>query len=112
VAWERARVLAHAAPQPLAARPVPLSCVAGLSLAEEIRSCVPLPAFDTAAMDGYAVAAPGPWQLRGQVRAGTVWKWTLAPREAVEISTGAQLPVGASAALPVELAARDGATVS
>ncbi|MBV9730317.1 MAG: molybdopterin molybdotransferase MoeA, partial [Pseudonocardiales bacterium] len=84
----------------------------GLTLAAEIRSCVALPAFDTAAMDGYAVAGPGPWQLRGQVRAGTVWKGTLAPREAVEISTGAQLPVGASAVLPVELTVRDGATVS
>lgn len=112
VPWERARVLAHAAPQPLAARRVPLCCAAGLTLAEGIRSCVPLPAFDTAAMDGYAVAGPGPWRLRGQVRAGTVWEGTLTPGEAVEISTGAQVPVGASAVLPVELAVRDGATVS
>ncbi|MGH3772975.1 MAG: molybdopterin molybdotransferase MoeA [Pseudonocardiaceae bacterium] len=112
VAWERARVLAHAAPEPLPTRRVPLSRAAGLTLAAEIRSCVPLPAFDTAAMDGYAVAGPGPWRLRGQIRAGMVWKGTLAPREAVEISTGAQVPVSASAVLPVELAVRDGATVS
>ncbi|MGH3782733.1 MAG: molybdopterin molybdotransferase MoeA [Pseudonocardiaceae bacterium] len=112
VAWERARVLAHAAPQPLPSRRVPLTHAAGLTLAEEIRTRGPLPAFDTAAMDGYAVAGPGPWRLRGQVRAGTIWKGTLAPGEAVEISTGAQLPVGASAVLPVELAVRDGATVS
>lgn len=112
VAWERARVLAHAAPQPLAARRVPLTYAAGRTLAEEIRACVPLPAFDTAAMDGYAVAGRGPWQLRGQVRAGTVWKGALASGEAVEISTGAQVPVGASAVLPVEMAVRDGATVS
>lgn len=112
VPWERARVLAHAAPQPLAARRVPLTRAAGLTLAEEICTCVPLPAFDTAAMDGYAVAGAGPWQLRGQVQAGTVWKGTLAPGEAVEISTGAQVPIGASAVLPVERAVRDGATVS
>ncbi len=112
VPWERARVLAHAAPRPLAARRIPLSCVAGLTLAEEIRAGVPLPAFDTAAMDGYAVAGTGPWQLRGQVRAGMVWEGTLTSGEAVEISTGAQVPVGASAVLPVELAVRDGATVS
>jgi len=112
VAWEQARVLAHAAPESLAARRVPLSCAAGLTLAAEIRSRVPLPAFDTAAMDGYAVSGPGPWQLRGQVRAGTVWEGTLAPGEAVEISTGAQVPVGASAVLPVERATHEGTTVS
>lgn len=112
VPWERARVLAHAAPQPLAARRVLLSCAAGLTLAGEIRTCVPLPAFDTAAMDGYAVAGPGPWQLQGQLRAGMIWTGTLAPGEALEISTGAQVPAGASAVLPVELAIRDGSTVS
>ncbi|MGH3830028.1 MAG: molybdopterin molybdotransferase MoeA [Pseudonocardiaceae bacterium] len=112
VAWARARVLAHTAPRPLAARRVPLSHAAGLTLAAELRSCVPLPAFDTAAMDGYAVAGPGPWRLRGQVRAGTVWAEKLAPGQVVEISTGAQVPAGASAVLPVELAVRDGDIVS
>lgn len=112
VPWERARVLAHAAPQLLAARRVPLTCAAGLTLAGEICTLVPLPAFDTAAMDGYAVAGAGPWQLRGQVQAGTIWKGTLAPGETVEISTGAQVPAGTSAVLPVELAVRDGTTVS
>lgn len=112
VAWEQARVLAHAAPQPLAACRVLLTRAAGLTLAGEICTRVPLPAFDTAAMDGYAVAGAGPWQLRGQVRAGTVWQGTLAPGDAVEICTGAQVPVGASAVLPVELAVRGGATVS
>jgi molybdopterin molybdotransferase len=111
VAWERARELAHAAPQPLLARRVLLSRTAGLTLAEEIRTCVPLPAFDTAAMDGYAVAGPGPWQLRGQVRAGANWQGMLSSGDAVEISTGAQVPVGASAVLPVELAVRDGAAL-
>lgn len=112
MAWERARVLAHAAPQPLATRRVPLSRAAGLTMAAEIRSRVPLPAFDTAAMDGYAVAGPGPWRLRGQIRAGTIWTGTLAPGQAVEISTGAQVPVGAEAVLPLELALRDGLIVS
>lgn len=112
VPWEQARLLAHAAPQLLAARRVPLTRAAGLTLAEEICTSVSLPAFDTAAMDGYAVAGAGPWQLRGQVQAGTVWKGTLAAGEAVEICTGAQVPRGASAVLSVELAVRDGATVS
>ncbi|MGH3775846.1 MAG: molybdopterin molybdotransferase MoeA [Pseudonocardiaceae bacterium] len=112
VPWDQARVLAHAAPQPLPARRVPLTGAAGLTLAGKICTCVPLPAFDTAAMDGYAVAGAGPWQLLGQVRAGTVWKGALAAGQAVEICTGAQVPVGASAVLPVELAVCDGSTVS
>ncbi|HKR48124.1 MAG TPA: molybdopterin molybdotransferase MoeA [Pseudonocardiaceae bacterium] len=112
VPWEQARVRAHAAPQPLGACCVPLTCAAGLTLAGEICTRVPLPAFDTAAMDGYAVAGPGPWQLRGQVWAGAVWKEILGPGEAVEICTGAQVPLGARAVLPVELAVFDGAFVS
>ncbi|MGH4008706.1 MAG: molybdopterin molybdotransferase MoeA [Pseudonocardiaceae bacterium] len=112
VAWEQARVLAHAAPQPLAACRVPLARAAGLTLAGTICTGVPLPAFDTAAMDGYAVAGAGPWRLQGQVRAGMVWQGTLVPGQAVEICTGAQVPAGASAVLAVELAVRDGSTVS
>lgn len=112
VPWDQARVLAHAAPRPLIAHRVPLTRAAGLTLAGKICTWVPLPAFDTAAMDGYAVTGGGPWRLLGQVRAGTVWQGTLAPGEAVEICTGAQVPAGASAVLPMELAVRDGATVS
>ncbi|MFD5124744.1 hypothetical protein [Streptomyces sp. NPDC058385] len=51
-------------------RTAPLDSVAGLTLAEDLRALHPLPSFDTAAMDGYAVAAgPGTWCVRGVVRA-------------------------------------------
>ncbi|MFF3674542.1 molybdopterin molybdotransferase MoeA [Streptomyces sp. NPDC002120] len=103
--WGKARELAHRAPPPLAARTVPLAAASGLTLAEDLRTHHPLPAFDTAAMDGYAVAGPGPWRVRGVVRAGAAWGGRLAPGEAVEISTGALVPAGARAVLPVELAA-------
>ncbi|MDA5280884.1 molybdopterin molybdotransferase MoeA [Streptomyces sp. Isolate_45] len=103
--WGQARGLAHRAPLPLAARTMPLAAAAGLTLAEDLRAQHPLPAFDTAAMDGYAVAGPGPWRIRGAVRAGGVWDGLLAPGEGVEISTGAPVPAGACAVLPLELAA-------
>ncbi|MER5927442.1 molybdopterin molybdotransferase MoeA [Streptomyces mirabilis] len=113
VPWSRARELAHAAPRPLPARQVALTWAAGLTLAEDLCARQPLPAFDTAAMDGYAVAGPGPWLLSaGAVRAGaTVVPAVLAEGEAVEISTGAQVPRGAQAVLPLEHAVRAGATV-
>lgn len=64
-------------------------------------------------MDGYAVAGPGPWlRSAGAVRAGAVEApGELAEGEAVEISTGAQVPRGAEAVLPLEHAVRAGATV-
>ncbi|MFF4433671.1 molybdopterin molybdotransferase MoeA [Streptomyces sp. NPDC001513] len=103
--WSEARALAHRAPLPPAARTVPLAAAGGLTLAEDLRTHHPLPAFDTAAMDGYAVSGPGPWRVRGVVRAGAAWGGRLLPGEGVEISTGALVPAGACAVLPVELAA-------
>ncbi|MFD9514379.1 molybdopterin molybdotransferase MoeA [Streptomyces mirabilis] len=113
VPWSRARELAHAAPRPLPARQVALTWAAGLTLAEDLCARQPLPAFDTAAMDGYAVAGRGPWLLSaGAVRAGaTEVPAVLAEGEAVEISTGARVPRGARAVLPLEHAVRAGATV-
>ncbi|MGW7317857.1 molybdopterin molybdotransferase MoeA [Streptomyces sp. NPDC054865] len=108
VPWERARELAHRAPLPLATRTVPLAEAAGLTMAADLCTPRALPAFDTAAMDGYAVAGPGPWRVVGSVRAGGVREGILAPGEAVEISTGAPVPAGTRAVLPLELAA-DGA---
>ncbi|MFJ9406821.1 molybdopterin molybdotransferase MoeA [Streptomyces sp. NPDC101393] len=113
VPWSRARELAYTAPTPLPARRVPLSRAAGLTLAEDLCARHPLPAFDTAAMDGYAVAGPGPWRLSaGAVRAGAVeGHRELVEGEAVEISTGALVPCGAEAVLPLEHAVRAGAAV-
>ncbi|MFJ7962680.1 molybdopterin molybdotransferase MoeA [Streptomyces sp. NPDC096324] len=114
VPWAQARELAHAAPRrPLPVRQVLLAEAAGLTSAEDLRTTRPMPGFDTAAMDGYAVGAgPGPWWLRGVVRAGFAWTGgALAGADAVEISTGASVPPGATGVLPLENAVRDGATV-
>ncbi len=111
VAWDQARVLAHAAPTPLPSQQVSLSSAAGLTLAAELCARTPLPAFDTAAMDGYAVAGTGPYRVVGQVAAGANWVGALQAGEAVAISTGAPVPPGATAVLRLEQAHRAGALV-
>ncbi|MET9958302.1 molybdopterin molybdotransferase MoeA [Streptomyces sp. NPDC006326] len=108
VSWARARMLAHRAPGPAAPVAVALADAAGLTLARELRALQPIPSFDTAAMDGYAVAGPGPWRVRGAVRAGAAWTGVLGPGECVEISTGAPVPAGACAVLPLESATAGG----
>jgi molybdopterin molybdotransferase len=76
-----------------------LTAAAGGVLAEPLRSLTDLPAFRTAAMDGWAVAGPGPWRLTGQrVLAGSR-PADLADGAACEIATGAMLPASATGVL-------------
>ncbi|MFJ8490035.1 molybdopterin molybdotransferase MoeA [Streptomyces sp. NPDC094038] len=112
--WASARERAHTAPAPLPAQHVPLARAAGLTLADVLRTPQPMPGFDTAAMDGYATGpAPGPWRVLGTVRAGGAWTGgVLEAGEAVEISTGAPVPAGARAVIPLEQTERTGTLVS
>ncbi|WP_189266933.1 molybdopterin molybdotransferase MoeA [Streptomyces fuscichromogenes] len=111
--WAVARERAHAASVPLPARQVPLARAAGLTLADVLRTPQPMPGFDTAAMDGYAVGpGAGPWRVRGVVRAGDAWTGgPLDAGEAVEISTGAPVPAGARVVMPLERTDRSGTLV-
>lgn len=68
--WHRARALAGQVPAPLAAVRVPVSASVGLVLARPVTAVVASPAFDAAAMDGFAVAGPGPWTVIGRILAG------------------------------------------
>ncbi|MFG2821898.1 molybdopterin molybdotransferase MoeA [Kitasatospora sp. NPDC048365] len=97
--WPQARQAAErAAAGPLTAREETLAEALGRTLAEPLTALTDLPAFDTSAMDGWAVAGPGPWRLAGRVLAGQP-AGPLADGEAVEIATGAQLPSGATGVL-------------
>ncbi|MER7952508.1 molybdopterin molybdotransferase MoeA [Streptomyces sp. NPDC096079] len=111
VSWAEARTLAHGAAGPAGSRTVPPRDAAGLTLAEDLRTLRPVPAFDTAAMDGFAVSGPGPWTVRGGARAGTAWRGELRAGDAAQISTGALVPRGATAVLPKELASSAGGRV-
>ncbi|MFF0473389.1 molybdopterin molybdotransferase MoeA [Streptomyces sp. NPDC004284] len=99
-AWEHARSLARdSAGPPLPVVGRDLDEALGHALAAPLRALTDLPAFDTSAMDGWAVAGPGPWRLReGGVLAGEEPE-PLGPGTAVRIATGAPVPAGASAVL-------------
>lgn len=107
--WSAARDRAWTAAEPLPPVELPLEAAVGLVLTEPVTARVPLPPFDTAAMDGYAVAGPGPWRVVGRCLAGaTVAPAPLQPGTATEVATGAMAPPGTDAVLPYEDSARDG----
>jgi molybdopterin molybdotransferase len=91
---------------------VPLAEAQGLVLAEDVVAGLPLPVFDNSAMDGYAVRAedtsaatpenPVVLRVAEDIPAGRTDELTLQPGTAHRIMTGAPLPAGATAVVPVE----------
>jgi molybdopterin molybdotransferase len=91
---------------------LPLLEAQGLQLAEHIVTHVPLPGFDNSAMDGYAVRAvdtrgaseehPLDLPVVGDVVAGTKSRNGMGPGLALRIMTGAPVPAGADAVIPLE----------
>lgn len=100
--WAAARQIAYDAAKPLAPQQVPLADALGLVLAGPLWSLTPLPPFDTAAMDGWAVRGPGPWRVVGRTLAGSRASGPLDDGAAVEVATGAQVPPGTEGVLPYE----------
>ncbi len=84
----------------------------GLVAATDVTALHPLPRFHNSAMDGYAVrgddaqsaseTAPVFLKVAGATRAGDSGDIEVAPGGAVKIMTGAPLPPGADAVVPVE----------
>ncbi|MEU9184837.1 molybdopterin molybdotransferase MoeA [Streptomyces sp. NPDC048484] len=102
--WQRARAIAGRAPRrPDTPVSVTLDAALGLVLAAPLTALTDLPAFDTSAMDGWAVAGPGPWDVRAEgALAGHDSPEPLIDGEAVPIATGARIPQDASAVLRSE----------
>jgi molybdopterin molybdotransferase len=102
----------------LAARPAPLDDALGAVVAEAVVATEAVPPFANSAMDGYAVRAvdlagasadlPGRLRVVGAVAAGAAPGEPVVPGSAVRIMTGAPVPSGADAIVPVELATVDG----
>lgn len=105
--WATARVAAYAAPDPLPATELPLAAALSSTLAAPLRADCPLPAFECAAMDGWAVgSAEPPWRVVPRVLAGHPGDLGVAAglsnTDAAEVATDAAVPPGTVAVLPVE----------
>ena len=110
VAAARDRILEHF--QPLEAEELPLSHCAGRVLARDLAAPHDLPPFGNSSMDGYAVRAaevsaaatdrPVALPVSGDIPAGGGLPPALAIGTAARIMTGAPLPPGADAVVPVE----------
>lgn len=93
---------------------VAIDRAAGRVLARDVVAPIDVPAFDRAAMDGYAVRGdettganeynPLAFQVVGQALPGRRFDGTLMTGQAVLIMTGAPLPDGADAVVPAEYA--------
>jgi molybdopterin molybdotransferase len=97
--------------RPLAPEEVAIGSAAGRVLAVDAHALTDLPPFDSSAMDGYAVRAedtPGRLSVIGQSAAGRPAATRVGEREAIVISTGAVVPEGADAVVPIEHAVEAG----
>jgi molybdopterin molybdotransferase len=102
---EEAQELILARARPLPAELVPVAEAGGRITAEDVRAKVDLPPFASSAMDGFAVRAsdlPGMLQIVGESAAGRPYGALVEPGCAVAISTGAVVPDGADAVVPIE----------
>ncbi len=91
---------------------VPVGAALGRVLAEDVVAAVDLPGFDNSAMDGYAVRAgelvgaaeesPVRLPVAGDVAAGDTTRHILPEGGTMRIMTGAPMPDGADAVVPVE----------
>jgi molybdopterin molybdotransferase len=98
--------------QPLEAYDQPLLECLNLPICERVVAPMDLPSFDNSAMDGYAVYhqdvasaskdAPVHLPVLGEMAAGQTTLLALSPGTTVRIMTGAPVPRGADAIVPVE----------
>jgi molybdopterin molybdotransferase len=89
------RSAVRAAVGPLPAVDRELGAAVGAVLAEPLTAATPFPPFDASAMDGWAVAGPGPWVPQDEAVAAGTHGGALAAGQARRIATGARLPAGA-----------------
>ncbi|MBV9208724.1 MAG: molybdopterin molybdenumtransferase MoeA, partial [Actinobacteria bacterium] len=97
--------------RPLAPAEVGLGDADGLVLAEDVTAASALPSFDNSAMDGYAVRVgdvaaasaehPVTLPVAAEVAAGDTGAYALRPGTSIRIMTGAMVPDGTEAVVPV-----------
>ena len=109
---EAARDAVLAATEPVGTESIAPADALGRVTAETVSGRVSLPPWPNSAMDGYAIRAAdtagateaGPVELRviGDIAAGAAPDVTVEAGTAVRIATGARMPAGADAVVPVE----------
>jgi molybdopterin molybdotransferase len=100
--------------EPLPAESVPVEHAGGRILAAAAAAAVDLPPFPSSAMDGFALRAadtPGTLPVVAEVAAGRPPDNALAAGEAMAIATGAVVPDGADAVVPLEYVVRNDNTI-
>jgi molybdopterin molybdotransferase len=93
----------------------------GCVLAKDVVAELDIPSFSSSAMDGFAVRSsdiagasmedPVTLQIAGRASVGMPPESTVGGAEAVRIATGAPIPAGADAVVPIEHCVTQGATV-
>src|SRR6266508_3950432 len=106
----RERILSHF--QPVTTETLPLAGCSNRVLAQDIAATNDLPPFNNSSMDGFAVRAadvvdassdsPRSLHVVADIPAGSQPTISLAAGEAARIMTGAPVPDGADAVIPVE----------
>ena len=102
---DEARAVVLGAVTPLEGEDIPLDRAAQRVLAEDVVAAGDVPPFTNSAMDGFAVhpaSAGTVLRVTGESRAGAPSPVALRVGEAIRIATGAMMPEGATAVVPIE----------
>lgn len=94
---------------------VPIENVVGRILAQDIKATQNLPAFDNSAMDGYAVccdASNKTLEVTHTIFAGDKIITEVKAGQPMKIMTGAPIPAGCEAIVPIENVVVEGSTVT
>ncbi|WCL53368.1 molybdopterin-binding protein [Gimibacter soli] len=122
ISYSEALAVLHAKTRPLKPVYASLKTVAGHVLAADVMAEAPAPAFDNAAMDGFALraadtdlatpATPARLEIIGTSAAGDEGKAeAIGQNQAVAIMTGAPVPLGTTSVIPIEATRTEGSTV-
>lgn len=104
LAYEAAVALLRANAEPLGRERINLAQAGGRVLADPVRARIDVPAYDAAAMDGYAVTAGSSQDCHivGHAWPAKPWRGRLQANEAVRVMTGACVPAGADRVIALE----------
>ncbi|GMQ83079.1 MAG: molybdopterin molybdotransferase MoeA [Rhodothermia bacterium] len=117
ISFQEARRVVMEAAAPLGNESVSLREAAGRTLAQAVVSSEDIPPFNNSAMDGYAVlaedcaSAPVWLEVVADIPAGRLYDGEIQPATCARIMTGAPLPSGADAVVPVEKTREEGGHV-